>query len=109
MSKIFTKSGFKPAPEANKIFALTNDSKLLFNRLWLWPASGVTTGGKRVANVGDIYVGERTEGSSDCTPDKLTTDDLPLPIELPEGETKMLRDVIVQADNALDGVYYKYW
>ena len=108
MSKVFTKSGFKAAPEANKIFALSDSAKEMFNRLWIWPAKAIS-GGKRTANTGDIYVGERSEGSADCTPDVLTTGDLAYLIELPVGETKALRDVIFQADNAADGVYFKYW
>jgi hypothetical protein len=107
MSKVFTKSGFMAAAEANKITPISNDKLAVFNRLWIWTAS-VITDGKRVANVGDIYIGERTE-SGDCTPDVLTKDDLAFLIELPLGETKLLRDVLFQADNIGDGVYFKYW
>ena len=102
-----TKADIKIAPEANKIFALTEDRKASFNRIWIWPASGITDG-KRVANAGDIYIGERTEGG-DFTPDVITTSDLAFLIQLPEGQKKLLRDVIFQADNSGDGVFFKYW
>ncbi len=109
MSKVFTQSGFKAVPEANKIFTLCDSKNETFNRLWLWPARAITAAGKRTLNTGDIYVGERMEGSADCTPDVLATGDLPILIELPQGETKRLRDVIVQADTAGDGLFFKYW
>lgn len=107
MSKTTTKSGSKYAVEANVITPLTSDGKLVFNKLFIWPASAITAK-KRVANVGDIYIGERTS-DEDVTPDVLTPADLAFKIQLPDGETKLLRDVIFQADNAGDGVYYKYW
>ena len=108
MSKVSTKSGRQSAAEANKIYPLTTDKKLFFNRLWIYPAKAIASN-KLTANTGDIYVGERTDGDIDCTPDKLTNADLPLLIELPQGETKQLCDVIFQADNAGDGVFYKFW
>ncbi len=108
MSKVFTQSGFRATREANKITSLSDSKSETFNRLWLWPASAVTSGGKLTANAGDVYVGERTD-SGDVTPDKLGTDDLSFLIQLPEGQTKLLRDVIVQADNSGDGVFFKYW
>lgn len=107
MSKVFTKSGFMASTQANVLTPLTNDGKLYFNKLFVWPASAIT-GNKRVVNVGDIYIGEKTE-DADCTPDVLTPADLAFEIRLPDGETKLLRDVFFQADNAGDGVYFKYW
>jgi hypothetical protein len=107
MSKIFTKSGFARAIEAGKIYPLTNSGNEMFNRLWLWPASGITAG-KRTLNDGNLYIGERTE-SGDVTPDEMIPGDLPMLIELPQGETKQLRDVIFQADTAGDGLFFKYW
>lgn len=107
MSKTFTKSGFIASKEANVMTSLTNDRKLMFNTLWIWPASAITAG-KRVDNVGDIYIGERTE-DADVTPDVLLKDDLAFQIKLPEGQFKQLCDVIFQADSAGDGVYFKYW
>jgi len=81
MSKVTTKSGFKAVPEANKIFTLSDSIKEVFNRLWIWPASAMPASGKRTANAGDIYIGERSDGSADCTPDVLATGDLPLLID----------------------------
>ena len=106
--KTETKAGTAVASEANKIYALTNDKKLSFNRLWIWPAAAMTAGGKRTANAGNVYIGERTS-SGDHTPDQLATGDAPILIELPQGETKLVSEVIFQADTASDGVYFKYW
>lgn len=108
MSKITTKSGFVASREANKITSLCDNSKENFNTLWIWPASAMPATGKRTLNVGDIYIGEKTDSGS-FTPDVLTKDDLAFQIKLPEGETKLLRDVIFQADSAGDGVFFKYW
>lgn len=112
MSKIVTQSGFYATKQANKIESIAADSKVEFNKLWLWPASGISAAvgskGTRIPNVGNIYIGERTD-SEDVTPDVVATGDLPMVIELPQGENKMLRDVLIQADNLGDGVYYKFW
>lgn len=108
MSKVSTKSGFITAAEANKITPITNSKTDAFNRLWLWPSKAPTAGGKRTSNVGDVYVGERTDGG-DYTPDVLGKDDMPMLIELPVGETKLLRDVIFQSDTAGDGLLFKFW
>lgn len=107
MSKTFTRSGLAIAAEANKLTPISNSKSDTFNRLWIWPAKGIVSF-KRVANTGDIYIGERTE-DQDVTTDVMASGDLPMLIELPQGEQKLLRDVIFQADNAGDGVFFKYW
>lgn len=110
MSKILTQSGFYAVPEANKIFSFKLDGiDQEFNRLWIYPASQVdNNSGKLVANQGDIWIGERT-ASGDMTPDRLGSGDPPILIELPQGRTKKLSEIILQADNANDGVWFKFW
>ena len=103
-----TKSDTVFAPEANKIFRLSDSKDATFNRLWLWPCKAIDATGKRTLNTGSVYIGEQTD-SKDVTPDELASGDLPFPIQLPDGMTKQLRDVLIQADNAGDGVYFKYW
>ena len=100
---------------ANSIERVADDLKLKFNKAWLYPAKGIAkngdgsgvTPGKRIPNGGTISVGEHTEGA-DCTPDDLLTGDPPIKFELPQGDWKYLKDVIIQGA-AGDGVYIKYW
>lgn len=109
-NRIPTQSGFYAAPEANKIFSLKLDGvDVEFNRLWLYPASGINGAtDKLVANAGDVYLGEKTASGS-VTPDRLGNGDGPILIELPQGRTGKLSDIIFQADNAGDGFWFKLW
>ena len=108
--RIPTQSGFYAVPEANKIFSIQLDGvDHEFNRLWIYPASAVDhNAGKLTANVGDVYIGEKT-ASGNVTPDKLAFGDPPILIELPQGRSRKLSEIILQADNANDGVWLKFW
>jgi hypothetical protein len=105
--KTATQSGIYLLQNANAIERISDSHKLSFNKLWLYPAKAVA-GGLLTPNTGNINVGERTE-SGDVTPDVLQVGDLPMVIELPQGETKLLRDVLIQGANAGDGVWFKFW
>lgn len=110
MSTIKTISGFYGTKNANEIERISDNPKAVFHKLFLYPCKGVNSAnGKLNANAGNVYIGERTEGESDVTPDLLQSADLPIVIELPQGKNKLLRDVLIQADNAGDGVYFKGW
>lgn len=116
MSKISTRSGFVTAKEANKIFSLSDDGdgNVLVSRLWVYPASAVDSVTKKLTvNQGVVYMGEKTD-SGDVTPDVLqpgtdATEIQPTEYDLPVGREKRLKDFIFQADNANDGVWFKYW
>lgn len=116
MSKLSTRSGFVIAPEANKIFSLSDngDGDVLVARLWVYPASAVAADtGKLTVNAGVIYFGEVTD-SGKVTPDPIQpgtdpTEIQPTEFELPVGREKRLKDFIFQADNANDGLWLKYW
>src|SRR4051812_20491869 len=98
MSKITTRSGFFAAPEANKVFSIADrkNRDAVFNRLWIYPASGVNKAtSKLVANAGNAWIGERTD-SGEVTPDLMELDSSPLLIELPQGQSKKIDDVLFQ-------------
>jgi hypothetical protein len=100
------KQGFLVLRESNRITPLTDESKLTFSKLWLYPASGASAG-RLVANQNPIYVGKRGAGEP-MTPDTLATDDLPLSVEILAGQPPMkLQDVIVQG-TAGDGIFFSF-
>lgn len=113
MSRIITKQGFKVIVAANTVEQLTDDQRIEFNKIWIYPGQRPQNqAGLLTMNAGIVYVGEQGGGDK-MTPDPLqpgTTPDeiIPVKIELPEGRTKRLSDIIVQGA-ALDGVFYKYW
>jgi len=102
---VFT-GGFKILAAANVIEALSDDPKRTFSKLWIYPALGHAAG-KLALNVGDVYVGKRGAGPK-VTPDKLASADLPLVFELQPGQSLKLEDILLQADNAADGVFFCY-
>jgi hypothetical protein len=110
MSKVNTQAGFYKLKETDKIESLGNalaNHNIRFNCLFLWPASGIDVTGKRVANSDSVFIGERTT-DRDVTPDELESDANPFKIQLPEGEEKLLKDVLIQG-TAGDGVWFNYW
>jgi hypothetical protein len=81
----------------------------IFNTLWIYPAQGIDNATKKLtANVGSVWIGEKTTGA-DVTPAELPFDGAPFPIQLPPGQNKYIRDVLIQVDNAADGVWLKWW
>ena len=112
---IKTESGVYLIQNANAMERISDSSKILFNKLWIYPSKGVAkTGdasglspGLLIPNGAKIYVGENTEGLA-FTPDPLDVTDLPLEYELPQGKSKLLRDVLIQGAKG-DGVVFKYW
>jgi hypothetical protein len=115
MSTIKTQSGVYQIQNANSMERISDNQKIVFNKLWLYPAKGVAKSGDAsglspgllILNGAGIFVGEHMDGA-DATPDALNINDLPLKIELPQGESKLLRDVLIQGA-AGDGVFFKYW
>ena len=101
------KAGFLIARESDVIYPLTDNDKLVFNKLWLYPASGRTAGGKLVLNGASVFVGTAAIGDR-VTADELAPTDLPIKIELPPGQVQKLEEVIFQG-TAGDGVFFKYW
>lgn len=84
----------------------------LFNKLWIYPASGLTAaasgnGSILTVNSATVYIGERGDGPDVCV-DILQPGDLPIKIELPQGEEKLIEDVLIYGTNG-DGVWFKWW
>lgn len=102
---IFT-NGFKTISVANTIEPLSPNDKLVFEKLWLYPAKGAA-GGLLTANVGNIYIGKAGSGDK-MTPDGLAPGDSAFTITLAPGQKLRLRDVIIQGANVGDGVFYSY-
>jgi hypothetical protein len=105
MPLISSKKGFLILKQNNVITPLTEDTKDKFNKLWLYPASG-NIGGIIQVNTQSIYVGLRGPGG-DVTPDLINAGDLPLKIELPDGQTMHLNEVIAQGTTG-DGIFFCY-
>lgn len=115
MSNTFTQSGLYRIKNANMMERISDSPKATFNKIWLYPSTGVAkilTGGiqegQLLQNVGAVSVGEVTD-SDKATPDTLAVGDPPIKYELPVGEHKLLRDVLIQGANVGDGVWFKYW
>lgn len=99
--------GFKTCIAANTIEDLSDNPKLTFTKLWLYPAKSKDNSGKLVANVGNIYIGKRGAGDV-VTPDLMDNAAGATLIQLEPHQTLRLCDVIIQADNAEDGVFFSY-
>ncbi len=87
---------------------IPNDRDAVFNTMWIYPCRAFDAQGKRVANAASAWIGERTT-YADVTPEELVYDGGPMPIQLPPGQTKLVRQVLVQVDDAADGVWAKWW
>jgi len=110
MSAIKTLSGIYTTRAANQVERISDSQKEVFNKMVIYPGKAIDANTRKItANVGAVYVGERTEGEGDMTPDTLASADLPIIIQLPQGREKLVRDVLVQSDNAGDGIVFKYW
>ena len=108
MSKQVTQFGQYAIQAANTVEQIAlHKKRVYFNKLWLYPASGMSAG-LLTANVGDVYIGEKGDGPN-VTPDILQSGDPPIKIELPQGEEKLLEEVLIQGANVGDGVWFKYW
>lgn len=101
------KNFFKTVLAANSIERLTDDKETEFRELYLWPAKAHTNG-RLVDNAGVVYIGEYGSGP-DVTPSVLNIGDAPLAYKVPDNQPPMkLHDMLIQADNAGDGVFGKY-
>ena len=117
MKRITTLSTVYLIKNADSVEQVTTDKNILFNKLWIYPGKGIAKSGdasglapgKIIPNTEDVYVGERCNGSLEMTPDLLVLDSSPILIELPQGESKFLREVLVQSSNAGNGVVLKFW
>lgn len=113
MSRIITKQGFYTIKAANTVERITDDDKLEFNKLWIYPGKPAATNpGLLTVNAAVVYVGEQGTGDK-MTPDPLepgaaANEILPIKFELPEGRTKRLSDILIRG-GAGDGVFFKYW
>jgi len=102
---IFT-NGFSIIREANKMQPLSDNAKLVFEKLWIYPAKGAAAG-LLTANVGTVYLG-KTGAGDPMTPDALANGDGPLKYELAPGQKLRLQDVLLQGANVGDGVFFTY-
>ena len=105
MARLTFNQGFKIIREANKVEALSDDVKLEFSRIWIYPAKGAS-GGRLTDNVGDVYVGKRGIGDPIAS-DLLAIGSAPILIELQPGEKIRLNDILVYGA-AGDGVFFSY-
>jgi hypothetical protein len=102
---IFT-NGFSIIKRANVMQPLSENDKLVFEKCWIYPASGAAAG-LLVDNAGDVYVGKTGSGDP-MTPDKLAVGALPVGILLAPGQKLRLKDILLQGANVGDGVFFTY-
>jgi hypothetical protein len=116
MSKVTTQSDVYIIQNADTMEPISDNKKIIFNKLWVYPGKGIAKEGdgsglaigRIIPNTEDIYLGEKAAGEK-FTPDKISLDDPPILIELPQGETKLLSEILVQSPTAGNGVVIKFW